>query len=99
VSLVLRRLRLAVVAGDHSHQDGVQASMFLNANKKMRLIRSYLDGLGLFFSILSCALFRLKIPRATMIRQTRKRLAPAMTSIQVTGSPIAIFSSPLVFFD
>ena len=99
MSLVLRRLRLAVVAGDHSHQDGVQASMFLNANKKMRLIRSYLDGLGLFFSILSCALFRLKIPRATMIRQTRKRLAPAMTSIQVTGSPIAIFSSPLVFFD
>lgn len=63
----------------------------------MRLIHSYLDGLGLFFSILSCALFRLKIPRATMIRQTRKRLAPAMTSIQVTGSPIAIFSSPLVF--
>lgn len=31
VSLVLRRLRLAVVAGDHSHQGGVQASMFLTA--------------------------------------------------------------------
>ena len=61
----------------------------------------YLVGLLFFpfFIIAFCALFRRIIPRATMIKQTRKRLAPAETRIQVTGNPIAIVPSLVVFCD